>query len=144
MDSFEVEKYTPEEYLKSVTSTTKINPGIGIGKLRIGETRGEYLFSENINVHAYSEMGISLQYKNADTLIGIRIDNEVIYETAEGKKIGLTEKEIVASLGEPESRGVKISKSLKQIGTLPSLNYPGMMITFDNDGKRLIHLFREE
>ncbi len=139
----EPKKYSATEYLESVQSNPQIKPGIGFGNLRLEETRSKHLFNENIDAKSYIANGVTLQFQTGDTLIGINIDNQIIYKTPDGKEIGLTEKEIIAELGEPESRGTKLNKGETQIGSLPSLNYEGMSIIF-YEGSRVIQLFKEK
>lgn len=135
--------YSPAQYLESALSESIIIPGVGLGKLRLGETRGEYLFNEKINGRVYIDNGIYLQFEKSDTLNGIEIENRRLYKTPEGKTIGLTEEGIVVELGEPNSRGTKLMKGDTQIGFLESLNYSGMKIYFLGDSIRVIQLFIE-
>lgn len=134
---------TPEDYLESVLTNPEIIPGVGIGQLKLEETRGEDLFNEHINGKSYIEQGVYLQYRNADTLIGVSIENKVIYTTPEGKTIGLSRKEVLKELGAPLSKNTPINKGKQTVGSLPSLNYRGMSITFYNDTNRIIHIYKE-
>ena len=143
INNHKTQSYSPAAYLESVASNPQLKPGIGVGNLRLKETRREELFNDEINEKSYAALGISLQFQEMDTLTGIVIDNQTVYRTPDGKKIGLTEKEVIRELGEPHSRGMALMKGEKRIGTLPSLNYNGIVLIL-SEGERVIQLLKEE
>ena len=134
------QNFSPEEYLHSVSKDSLLIPGVGLGKLTLEKTRGVYLFNEKINGYAYINLDIALSYKNSDTLIGITIMNNRTYRTPDGKLIGMNESELINELGKPKSIGTHYKN--RSFGTLPTLNYDGMSIYFENS-KRTIYLFKE-
>ncbi len=133
----------PADYYKSV-QTMKIIPGSGIGLLKIEETRSKDLFDETYTEEFYQKNGIELQFRNGDTLTGIVLENDGNYVLNESIKIGLTEDELIQSIGKPEGQNIPLKKGQKKIGELHSLNYPGFSIIFIDDKKSVISIFKKE
>ncbi|MCJ8292706.1 MAG: hypothetical protein MJK07_23270 [Flavobacteriales bacterium] len=134
--------YTPEEHLESVVKSPIIKPGIGIGYLEIEKTRGEDLFNEEVIGGVYSDLNIYLQYRNGDTLTGITIKDDKVYKTADGKTIGMNEKDFIKEFGQPTSKGTPYRKGEKLVETVPTLNYDGLSIWYRNSTERTIFIFK--
>ena len=78
------------------------------------------------------------------TLTGIVLQNDGSYFINKNLKIGLTEKDIIASLGKAEKKNLGISKGQITIVCIQSLNYRGFSIIFLDSTKSFIRIFKNE
>ena len=72
------------------------------------------------------------------------LENDGNYVLNANIKIGLTEDELIQSIGKPESQNIPLKKGQKKIGELHSLNYSGFSIIFIDDKKSVISIFKKE
>lgn len=138
-----LDKSVPSDYYKSI-QTKKIIPGYGIGLLKIEETRSKDLFDEKYTEEFYQKNGIELQFRTGDTLTGIVLENDGTYYINTSDKIGLTENEIIASIGKPEDKKIQLKKGQINIGEMQSLNYQGFSIIFIDSKNSVISIFKNE
>lgn len=138
-----LDKSVPSAYFKSI-QTKKIIPGYGIGLLKIEETKSKDLFDEKYTEEFYQKNGIDLQFRKGDTLTGIVLENDGNYYINSSTRIGLTENEIIKSIGKPKDKNIKIKKGQFKIGEMQSLNYQGFSIIFIDSKKSVISLFKNE
>ncbi len=105
-----------------------IYPGIGIGKLVIGKTNLEQLFSNDNQRSEFREEGFEFHFDQEGVLREIVLNNVGTFKSIDGKALGKTKEEVLGALGEPLSTGLPLMKGESRIGEMPSLNYEG--ITF--------------
>lgn len=136
-----LEKYNPSDYFNSMKEKQIIS-GIGIGLLKIEESRYKDIFDEKYTPAFYLKNGIDLHFREGDTLIGIILQNDGNYSVESNIKIGMTEKEIIKSLGAPTNRNIQLNKANVTLGEMKSLNYSGMSIIFIDSTTSVISIFK--
>lgn len=136
-----MEKYDPSDYFNSIKEK-KIISGLGIGLLKIEDSRYKDIFDEKYSPAFYLKNGIELQFRKGDTLTGIILQNDGNYSVESTIKIGQTEKEIIKSLGAPTNRNMQLNKANVTIGEMKSLNFFGMSIIFIDSTTSVISIFK--
>jgi hypothetical protein len=111
-----------------------LKPGVGIGRLRLGDRRSGSAFDTDASRERYARKGVWYIYDETGALCDITVTSRD-YATDRQIRVGSSVNDVRAAYGPGKQRKMTLSKGGTAVGTIGeyALEYPGIVFVVNLD-----------